>query len=238
MKLDILAFGAHPDDVELGAGGTLLMHLKKGYKCGIVDLTRGELGTRGSAELRDQEAKKAGEIIGVQVRENLGMEDGFFLNDRKHQLAIATIIRKYRPEIVLCNAIMDRHPDHARASTLTSMAVFLAGLQKVYTTYDGKQQDRWKVKANFHYIQDRHIKPDLAVDITEVWEKKMESVRAFASQFYNPSSSEPETEISGKDFLDFLTGRAMEMGRPLGIKYAEGFTTSRTPGVDDLFKLI
>lgn len=238
MKLDILAFGAHPDDVEISSSGTVLIHILKGYKCGIVDLTRGELGTRGSAETRETEAKRASEIMGIHIRENLNMEDGFFLNDKAHQLKIISVIRKFQPEIILCPAISDRHPDHSRAAALISTSIFLAGLQKVITTFDNVSQQRWKVKAYYHYLQDRHIKPDIAVDITSVWKKKMESIMAFSTQFYNPASSEPETEISRKDFFDFISGRAVEMGRPLGVQYAEGFTTPRLPGVSDLFNLL
>ena len=238
MKLDILAFGAHPDDVEISASGTLLVHIAKGYKCGIIDLTRGELGTRGSAEQRDEEAKRASEIIGIHVRENLSMEDGFFYNDKANQLKIVSIIRKYKPEIILCNAITDRHPDHSRAASLISTSVFLAGLHKVNTMNNDIPQERWKVKAHYHYVQDRYIKPDIAVDISSVWEKKMASILAFSSQFYDPSSTEPDTEISGKDFMEFLSGRAMEMGRPLGVQYAEGFTSPRLPGVTNLFNLL
>jgi len=238
MKLDILAFGAHPDDVEISCSGTIIVHIKKGYKCGVVDLTRGELGTRGNAETRDAEAKHATEIMGIHLRENLGMEDGFFLNDKSNQLKIVAIIRKYKPEIILCPAITDRHPDHSRAAALVSTSIFLAGLQKVITTLDEKIQERWKVKAHYHYLQDRHIKPDIAIDISSVWQKKMESVKAFTTQFYDPASTEPETEISRKDFLEFLSGRAMEMGRPLGVQYAEGFTSPRLPGVTDLFDLL
>jgi bacillithiol biosynthesis deacetylase BshB1 len=238
MKLDILAFGAHPDDVELGASGTLFLHLEKGYTCGIIDLTRGELGTRGSAQSRDAEALKASEIMGIQVRENLNMDDGFFLNDKNHQLAIVTAIRKYRPEIVLATAGHDRHPDHAKASVLISSAVFLAGLIKVETKFNNVPQEKWNVRSLFHYIQDRHIKPDFVVDITRVWDKKLEAVKAFSSQFYDPQSSEPETAISGIEFMEFIAARAMEMGRPIGARYAEGFTAHRTPGVIDLFNLV
>lgn len=238
MKLDILAFGAHPDDVEISASGTLLIHIEKGYTCGIVDLTRGELGTRGSAEFRDEEAKMASEIIKIHARENLRMEDGFFQNDKINQLKIVSVIRKYKPEIILCNAITDRHPDHSRAAALISTAIFLSGLQKVVTTFNDTQQERWKVKAHYHYVQDRYIKPDIAVDISSVWDIKMKAILAFSSQFYDPSSKEPDTEISGKDFIDFLAGRAMEMGRPLGVQYAEGFTSPRLPGVTNLFNLL
>jgi bacillithiol biosynthesis deacetylase BshB1 len=238
MKLDLLAFAAHPDDVEISAGGTVLVHINKGYKCGIIDLTRGELGTRGTIATREEEAKRSNEILGIHVRENLGMEDGFFLNDRLNQLKIVSLIRKYQPEIVLCPAIADRHPDHSRAAALVSASTFLSGLLKVETSYNNMPQEKWKVKAHYHYLQDRYIKPDIAVDISEVWEKKMEAIRAFSTQFYDPGSTEPETEISRKDFFDFLAGRAMEMGRPLGVQYAEGFTTARLPGVKDMFNLL
>jgi bacillithiol biosynthesis deacetylase BshB1 len=238
MKLDILAFGAHPDDVELGASGTLLIHIDKGYKCGIIDLTKGELGTRGSAELRSKEAAAASKLLGIHVRENLNMDDGFFLNDKAHQLAIVAAIRKYRPEIVLANAKHDRHPDHGRASMLVANAVFLAGLLKVETKEASVPQEKWKVKTLYHYIQDRHILPDLAIDVTAVWDRKMKSILAFSSQFYNAESSEPETPISGEDFIHFLEARAIETGRPMGVKYAEGFLVHRTPGVKDFFDLI
>lgn len=239
MKLDILAFGAHPDDVELSASGTLILQVQKGYKCGIVDLTRGELGTRGNPDLRENEAKKATAVMGIHARENLGMEDGFFQNDRENQLKIAAVIRKYRPEIILSNAIMDRHPDHSRASALVNVAVFLAGLSKVkLSSGENTQLERWKTKAHYHYIQDRYIKPDFVVDISSTWEKKMESILAFSSQFYNPGSDETETEISSKDFVDFLKARAVEMARPIGVQYAEGFVAGRTPAVNDLFRLI
>ena len=238
MKLDVLAFGAHPDDVELSASGTLLVHIEKGYKCGIIDLTRGELGTRGSAERRDEEAIIASEIMKIHVRENLRMEDGFFQNDKVNQLKVATIIRKYKPEIILCNAIDDRHPDHSRAAELISTSIFLAGLDKVITTFNDLPQVRWKVKAHYNYVQDRYIKPDIAVDISKVWHKKILAIRAYSSQFYDPVSTEPETEISGKNFIDFLAGRAIEIGRPLGVQYAEGFTTPRLPGVSNLFNLL
>jgi bacillithiol biosynthesis deacetylase BshB1 len=237
MKLDILAFAAHPDDVELCAAGTLLLHIKKGFKVGIVDLTKGELGTRGNATRRTEESNRSSEILGIHVRENLGMEDGFFLNDKTHQLSVVNVIRKYQPEIIISNAISDRHPDHGRAAELIREAVFLAGLSRVSTTSAGELQKVWKAKAHYHYIQDRYIKPDFIVDVTPFWEKKMEAILAFKTQFFDPNSKEPETPISGKDFLDFLSARAMEFGRPAGFKYGEGFTVERTVGVLDLFDL-
>lgn len=238
MKLDLLAFGAHPDDVELSASGTILLHISKGYKCGIVDMTRGELGTRGNAAVRVKEAGKASEILGLHARENLLMDDGFFVNDRENKLKVVAAIRKYQPRIVLCNAVADRHPDHGRAASLITDSVFLAGLSKVATTDAGQPQKSWKVESVFHYIQDRYIRPDICVDITPVWDKKMEAVMAFDSQFYNPDSKEPDTAISGKDFIHFLKARANEQGRPIGVEYAEGFTTARIPGVKDLFDLL
>jgi bacillithiol biosynthesis deacetylase BshB1 len=238
MKLDILAFGAHPDDVELSCSGTVLKHLGQGKKVGLVDLTRGELGTRGTAELRDAEAKEASKILGITARENLNFADGFFQNDRAHQLPVIAIIRKYRPEIILCNAVADRHPDHGRAARLVSDAAFFSGLIKVETTQEGKKQEAWKTKAVFHYIQDRYIRPDFVVDITAFMEKKMEAIKAFRSQFYNPESNEPDTPISSKDFLEFPHSRAMEMGRPINVKYAEGFTVERITAVNSLFDLI
>jgi N-acetylglucosamine malate deacetylase 1 len=237
MNLDILAFGAHPDDVELSASGTLINHIKRGYKCGVVDLTNGELGTRGTAETRKSEAEAASKIMGLLVRENLNMADGFFQNDKTHKLEIVRMIRKYRPQIVLCNAVSDRHPDHGRGSDLIRDAVFLSGLLKVETIDSGIKQETWRPSAVYHYIQDRFIRPDFVVDISEVWEQKMESVLAYKTQFYQPGSLEPETAISTKEFLDFLKGRAIEFGRPAGYQYAEGFTVERTPGISDFFSL-
>jgi N-acetylglucosamine malate deacetylase 1 len=238
MKIDILAMGAHPDDVELGAGGVVSKEIAAGKKVGFIDLTRGELGTRGSAELRDQEAAASASLLGLEFRINMGFKDGFFYNDEKHQLALLQLIRLYQPEIVLCNAIDDRHPDHGKGSKLVSDACFLSGLVKVKSTYDGLIQSPWKPKAVYHYIQDRHIKPDFVVDITDHMERKMKAVMAFKSQFYDPESNEPETAISSKNFLEFLYGRAIDMGRQSGFQYAEGFTVERTLGVDSLFHLI
>lgn len=230
MKLDILAFGAHPDDVEISAAGTILKHIELGYKCGVVDLTQGELGTRGTGELRLQEAERAKAILGLEARENLGFADGFFLNDKEHQLPIIKMIRKYQPDIVLANSIHDRHPDHGKAAKLVTDACFLSGLIKIETG-----QEAWRPKAVYHYIQDEYIHPHLTIDITPYFDKKMESVKAYTSQFYIPDSDLPETPISGKDFLDFLIGRAKLVGRPIGAKYAEGFTAARNVGVKNLF---
>lgn len=237
MKVDILAIGAHPDDVELGAGGTVCMEIAAGRKVGIIDLTRGELGTRGSADLRDQEAAHSATLMGLEFRMNMGFKDGFFENDQVHQLALVQQIRRFQPEIIICNAIKDRHPDHGKGSKLVSDACFLSGLTKVETTLSGEPQQAWRPKAVYHYIQDRHIAPDFVVDISEYMDIKMKAVMAFKSQFFDPTSSEPTTAISSKDFLEFLYGRAIEMGRQSGFLYAEGFTLERTAGVDSLFDL-
>lgn len=233
MKLDILAFAAHPDDVEISASGTILKHIDLGYKCGIIDLTQGELGTRGSAELRLQEAERAKDILGIEIRENLGFADGFFLNDKQHQLPIIKMIRKYQPELVLANSVHDRHPDHGKAAKLVADACFLSGLIKIDTG-----QEAWRPRAVYHYIQDEYIHPDLTIDITPYFDRKIESIKAYTSQFYTPDSDLPETPISGKDFLEFLLGRAKLVGRPIGAKYAEGFTVARNIGVKDLFDLV
>lgn len=237
MKLHILAIAAHPDDVELSCAGTLLKHSALGYQCGILDLTCGELGTRGSGELRLQEAAEAAKILGLSVRDNLKMADGFFKNDQAHQLQIIQKIRQYQPDLVLCNAVSDRHPDHGRAAQLVSEACFYSGLRRVATQLDGQAQKEWRPKAVYHYIQDRQLKPDLVVDVTEFVEKKMEAIRAFKSQFYDPNSKEPESPISVKNFLDVVKGKMSLFGRDAGFEYAEGFTVERTPGINDLFKL-
>lgn len=238
MKLDILAFGGHPDDVELGCGGTLAKEISLGKKVGIVDLTRGELGTRGSVEIRNQESADAAKILGVSVRENLDMRDGFFVNDEAHQLKIIEMIRKYQPEIVICNAIDDRHIDHAKGSKLVSDACFLSGLLKIETESNGKQQQAWRPKLVYHYIQWKNIKPDFVVDITGFNEKRIEAILAYSSQFYNPMSEEPETPIATKNFLESLNYRAQDFGRLIGVDYAEGFTVERYLGVNSLGDLI
>lgn len=237
-KLDILAIGVHPDDVELGCSGTILKHIAQGKKVGILDLTRGELGSRGSAELRLKEAKSAANILDVSIRENLGYADGFFKNDKEHQLGIIKMLRKYQPTIVLANATKDRHPDHGRASQLISEACFYSGLLKIETEIDGAKQEHWRPKAVYHYLQDRYIKPDFVVDVTEFVDKKMEAIMAFSSQFYNPNSTEPKTPISGEDFLDAVKSRMISLGRDAGVNYAEGFTAERVVGVNDLTSLI
>lgn len=231
MKLDILAFGVHPDDVELGCSGTLLAALAEGKKVGIIDLTRGELGTRGTIETRKEEATKAATILGVQVRENLGMADGFFQNDETHQRKVIAAIRKYRPDIILANAFEDRHPDHGRSAKLVADAAFLSGLRKIETMDDGQLQDIWKPSYVFHYIQDRFIQPSFVVDISAYMDKKMESVLAYSTQFFNPDLNEPQTYISSSQFLETVKARALMMGKRIGVAYAEGFYTEKTVGV-------
>lgn len=234
MKLDILAFGAHPDDVEIGCGGTIAKEVSLGKKVGIIDLTQGELGTRGSIEIRYKEAKKGAEILGVQVRENLKFADGFFKNDKEHQLEIVKIIRKYKPEIVLCNAIDDRHIDHGKGSKLVSDACFLSGLQKIQTQFNGENQQSWHPKVVYHYIQWKHIEPDFVVDISDFIQTKLNSVLAYESQVFNPNSKEPQTPITSQNFLESISYRARDLGRLIGSEYAEGFTTERYIAVDSL----
>lgn len=237
MKLDILAFGAHPDDVELGCSGTIAKEVSLGKKVGIVDLTRGELGTRGSKEIRDQEAMAAATILGVVVRENLNFRDGFFINDEQHQLEIIKKIRKYQPEIVLCNAIDDRHIDHGKGSKLVSDACFLSGLTKIETELDGKKQEAWRPKLVYHYIQWKNLEPDFVVDITGFIDQKMQSVLAYGSQFFDPNSNEPETPITSKNFLDSIKYRAQDLGRLVNVEFAEGFTVERYLTVNSLSDL-
>jgi bacillithiol biosynthesis deacetylase BshB1 len=238
MKLDILAFGAHPDDVELGCAGTILKEIALGKTVGIVDLTRGELGTRGSANLRDQEAAASAQILGVSIRENLSFRDGFFVNDETHQLEVIKMIRKYQPEIVLCNAIEDRHIDHGKGSQLVSDACFLSGLMKIETQLDGQMQQAWRPKLVYHYIQWNDIKPDFVVDITGFTDKKVASILAYSSQFYDPKSNEPESPITSKNFLESLNYRTQDLGRLVGVEHAEGFTVERYLAVNSLGDLI
>ncbi|TMM57515.1 bacillithiol biosynthesis deacetylase BshB1 [Maribacter algarum] len=238
MKLDILAFGAHPDDVELGAGATIAKEISLGKKVGVVDLTRGELGTRGSAEIRDREAAHSAEILGLSARENLAFADGFFVNDKVHQTEVIKMIRKYRPEIVLCNAIDDRHIDHPKGSKLVSESCFLSGLIKFETKLDGALQQAWRPKRVYHYIQWKNLEPDFVVDVTGFIDKKVESILAYSSQFFDPKSDEPETPISSKNFIDSVTYRARDLGRYINTEYAEGFNTERYPAVKGLDDLI
>ncbi len=238
MKLDILAFGSHPDDVELGCGATIAKEVQRGKKVGIIDLTRGELGTRGTAETRDEEAKDAAQILGVVVRENLEFADGFFVNDKTHQIEVIKMIRKYQPEIVLCNTIEDRHIDHAKGSQLVSDACFLSGLMKIETELDGNVQHHWRPKQVFHFIQWKNIEPDVVVDVSGFIDTKMKAVLAYKTQFYDPNSSLPETPISSKNFTDSVEYRARDLGRIIGVEHGEGFTVERYVAVNSMFDLI
>ncbi len=230
MKLDILAFGVHPDDVELGCAGTLLAAIADGKKVGVIDLTRGELGTRGNVETRKTESAKAAAIMGVHVRENLGMADGFFQNDESHQRKVIEMIRKYQPDIILANAFEDRHPDHGRSAKLVADAAFLSGLRKVETVSDGSTQHIWKPAYVFHYIQDRFIQPSFVIDITDHMDKKMEAILAYSTQFFNPDLNEPQTYISSSQFLETVKARALMLGKRIGVAYAEGYYTEKTIG--------
>jgi len=234
MKLDILAIGAHPDDVELGCGATIAKEIALGKKIGILDLTRGELGTRGSAEIRAKEAKKAANILGVKIRENLAFADGFFVNDKEHQLKVIKMIRKYQPDIVLCNAVDDRHLDHPKGSKLVSDACFLSGLIKIETSLNGEKQKVWRPKHVYHYIQWKNIEPDFVVDVDGYIDIKLEAVKAYGSQFYDPKSKEPVSPIASKNFLDSITYRAQDLGRIIGVEFAEGFTSDRYVAVNQL----
>lgn len=239
MKLDILAIGAHPDDVELGCGATLAKEIANGKKVGIIDLTRGELGTRGTAETRDVESQGAAKILGVVVRENMEFADGFFVNDKHHQLEVIKMIRKYKPEIVICNTIDDRHIDHGKGSKLVSDACFLSGLLKIDTKDVNKDvwQEPWRPKQVYHYMQWKNIEPDMVVDVSGYMEIKMEAVLAYKTQFYDKTSKEPETLISSKNFTDSIKYRARDLGRLVGVEYAEGFTVERYIAVDSLFNI-
>lgn len=237
MKLDILAIGVHPDDVELSCSGTLAKHIAKGKAVGILDLTLGELGTRGTATIRTNEAQAAAKILGVLNRTQLQMKDGFFVSDEAHQKLIIQQLRKYRPEIVLCNAISDRHPDHGRSAKLVADACFYSGLLKIETKLDDKVQEPWRPKAVYHYIQDNFIHPDFVIDVTDFMDVKHQSIMAFSSQFYSANSNEPETPISSKEFIESLNSKMAIWGRAIGVKYAEGFTVNRYPGVESLFDL-
>lgn len=237
LKLDILVLAAHPDDAELGCGGTIAAQVAKGHKVGIVDFTHGEMGTRGTPTQRLEEAAKAANILGLAARENMGFSDVFFKDDEAHQLKLIEIIRKYQPDIVLANAISDRHPDHGKGASLASHACFMAGLRKIETKFDGKEQPPWRPRFVYHYIQNNYISPDFIVDITEHWDTKVASIRAFESQFYNPESTEPASFISSPDFLPFIESRAREFGHRIDRTYGEGFTVERFIGVSDIFDL-
>jgi N-acetylglucosamine malate deacetylase 1 len=239
IKLNILAIGVHPDDVELSCSGTLLRHMALGKKAGIVDLTKGELGTRGNADLRMKEAERASEILGITVRENLGMADGFFTIDQEHLMKLVRIIRKYKPDIILCNAVKDRHPDHGRAARLVSEASFLSGLRKIKTLSDkDEDQEAWRPSALYHYIQDNWMDPNIVVDISEYMDQKMKAIRAYESQFYKEGSDEPETMISTAAFMEFIQSRAMQFGRLIKTAYGEGYTVERPIGSKDLTSLL
>lgn len=239
MKLNILAFAAHPDDIELSCAGTLAKHAEMGENVGVIDLTEGEMGTRGTPKKRLEEAAKSAEILGLKVRENLGFEDVFFKNDLPHKTEIVKKIRQYRPDIILANAVSDRHPDHGKASELISESVFLAGLKKFETVDDnGNAQEAYRPNKVYHYIQSIPITPDFVVDVSEQWQKKMNSIKAFDSQFYKPDSKEPDTYISSPRFMKMVEARAMEFGQIIGVDYAEGFTVERYLGVKDLNGLI
>ncbi len=238
LKLDILVLPVHPDDAELGCAGTILKEIVLGKKVGIVDLTRGELGTRGSAEIRDKEAAESGRILGLAVRDNLGLPDGFFTNTKEYQLKVIEAIRRFQPEIVITNAYHDRHPDHGRANKLVEEAAFLSGLRKIETTYNGDTQEAWRPNLVLHFIQDNYIKPDILVDVTDHWDKKVESIYSFGSQFFNPEwQNEPQTYISSPEFIAVVEARAREFGKSIGVKYAEGFTSRKILGVNSLSDL-
>ena len=231
MKVDILAFGVHPDDVELGCSGTLIASIAQGKKVAVVDLTRGELGTRGNAETRKTEAENAAKVMGVHARENLNMADGFFQDDEAHIRKVITVIRKYQPEIVLCNAPEDRHPDHGRSSKLVSDAAFFSGLRKIETTLNNEVQKEWRPNYVFHYIQDRYLKPDFLFDISDYYKQKIQSVLCYTTQFNSTDTSEPQTYISTPDFIDVIKARALMFGKRIGVKYAEGYLTTKMIGV-------
>lgn len=238
MKLDILAIAAHPDDVELSCAGTLMVHAAQGMKVGVADLTRGELGTRGTPEIRAAEAQDAAAVMGLQLRDNLGLADGFFQNTKEDQLAVVTAIRKYRPDIVLANAIDDRHPDHGRAARLIADSCFLAGLRKVETFDNGQPQEAWRPKQVYHFIQDRYYKPDLVVDITPVMERKLEAIRAFKTQFLAPQGDSLQTYISSPGFFDSIIHRCRMLGKMVGVEYAEGYTSAKAIGIRSFADLI
>jgi bacillithiol biosynthesis deacetylase BshB1 len=237
LKLDILVLAAHPDDAELGCSGTIAAQVAKGNKVGIVDLTHGEMGTRGTPELRLQEAANAAQILGLAARENMGFQDVFFKDDAEHQLKLVQVIRKYQPEIILANAVTDRHPDHGKGASLATNACFMSGLTKIETYQDGVKQAPWRPKFVYHYIQNNYIQPDFIVDISEFWDTKVKSIAAFGSQFFDPKSQEPASFISSPEFLPFIESRAREFGHRIQVKYGEGFTVERFIGVADLFDL-
>ncbi len=238
MKLDVLVFAAHPDDAELSCGGTILSLVTQGKKVGIIDFTRGEMATRGTPEIRDEESANASHILGLTIRENLRFKDVFFLNDEQHQHGIIKKIRQYQPEIILCNAIRDRHPDHSKASEMLVQAVFKSGLENYKTTLEGENQEFWRVNNLYHYIQTDCIKPDFIVDVSPYWEQRMEAVRAYKSQFFDAEGEASNTLISSPEFIEMLEARAREFGLSIRVKFGEGFTVDRNIGVSDLFSLL
>ena len=239
MKLDLLAFAAHPDDTELSCAGTLASHIHMGMNVGVIDLTRGEMGTRGSAEIRDQEARESAKVLGLSIRENLGFEDAFFKDDLHHQMEMIKKIRQYQPDIVLANAVSDRHPDHGKAAKLTERSCFLAGLSKIVVKDEaGKDLEPWRPRVVYHYIQSNYLSPDFIVDVSDFWDKKMEAIRAFGSQFHDPNSNEPETFISSPEFMKLVEARGKEFGHSIGALYGEGFTINRNIGVRNLKDLM
>jgi len=239
MKLDLVVMAAHPDDAEMSCGGTIASAIAQGKKVGIIDFTRGELGTRGTPEIRATESAAATKILHLSARENLGFRDGFFKNDEEHQLKLIAALRRYQPDVVLANAIEDRHPDHGKGAALAVDACFYSGLRMIQTfDFDGTPQKAWRPKALYHYIQDKFIKPDLVVDIANFWDVKEASIRAYKSQFHDPNSTEPESYLTSPEFLEFLKARSQEMGHMIGAKYGEGYTKTKTIGIKDLFSLI
>jgi bacillithiol biosynthesis deacetylase BshB1 len=238
MKLDILAIGSHPDDVELGCSGVLISEAKKGKKTGVIDLTQGELGTRGTAETRLAEAEEAGKIMGVSVRENMKLKDGFFHNDEHNQLQLIKILRKYQPEIVIGNIMADRHPDHGRAGSLIYDSCFLSGLVKIKTEENGEVQQKWRPKYLFHYIQDRFYEPNVIVDISHVWEERLNAIKAYKTQFHNPESNEPQTYISSPQFLEAIIARAKLLGKRIGVEFGEGFLSMKNIGIRSFDALV
>ncbi len=238
MKLDLLAFGSHPDDVELGCSGTIINEVKRGKRAGIIDLTEGELGTRGSVESRYQEAADAARILGTAVRENLKMRDGFFLNDEAHKMELIRVIRKYQPEVVLGNILEDRHPDHGRAGWMIYDACFLSGLKQIKTIDEGREQEKWRPKMLLQYLQDRFFEPDIIVDISDVWEQRLEAISAYKTQFHNSGSNDPQTYISSPEFMEALSARARLLGKRIGVKYGEGFVSKKNIGIRNLDALV
>ncbi|MGF1534498.1 MAG: bacillithiol biosynthesis deacetylase BshB1 [Bernardetiaceae bacterium] len=237
-KLDILAFAAHPDDTELSCSGTLAAHIAKGYRVGVIDFTRGEMGTRGTADIRDREAAAAAAILGLAVRQNMGFRDAFFEDNEANCLALVRMIRRYQPRILLANAPKDRHPDHGRAAILSERAFFLSGLPKIKTEDNGQPQEAWRPEVMYHYIQSEYLSPDFVVDITPFWEKKTAAIAAFRSQFFDPKSDEPATFLSTPEFMEFIQARAKELGQAIRVRYGEGFLAQRQVGVRDFFDLV